>query len=39
MPVVAVASLLDVIDYLRGHPELERVLPAVNQYREDYGVV
>jgi len=38
MPVVAVASLLDLIDYLRGHPELEQVLPAVSRYREQYGV-
>jgi len=38
MPVVAVASLLDLIDYLRGHPELERILPAVSRYREQYGV-
>lgn len=38
MPVVAVASLADLIDYLRGHAELERVLPAVSRYRELYGV-
>jgi orotate phosphoribosyltransferase len=38
IPVVAVASLADLIDYLRGHPELERVLPAVSRYREQYGV-
>ncbi|HTY03894.1 MAG TPA: orotate phosphoribosyltransferase [Rhodocyclaceae bacterium] len=38
MPVVAVASLLDLIDFLRGHAELEQVLPAVNRYREQYGV-
>jgi orotate phosphoribosyltransferase len=38
MPVIAVASLLDLIDYLRGHPELEQVLPAVSRYREQYGV-
>jgi len=38
LPVVAVASLGDLIDYLRGHPELERVLPAVTHYREQYGV-
>jgi orotate phosphoribosyltransferase len=39
MPVIAVASLVDLIGYLRGQPELERVLPAVNDYREQYGVV
>jgi len=38
MPVVAVASLKDLIDFLQGHAELERVLPAVSQYREQYGV-
>jgi orotate phosphoribosyltransferase len=38
MPVIAVATLHDLIAYLRGHPELERVLPAVSQYREQYGV-
>jgi orotate phosphoribosyltransferase len=38
MPVISVASLLDLIGYLRGHPELEQVLPAVSRYREQYGV-
>ena len=38
IPVVAVASLTSLIEYLQGHPELERVLPAVKQYREQYGV-
>jgi orotate phosphoribosyltransferase len=38
MPVVAVATLVDLIDYLAGHPELEQVLPAVRRYREQYGV-
>jgi orotate phosphoribosyltransferase len=38
MPVIAVATLDDLITYLRGQPELERVLPAVGRYREDYGV-
>jgi orotate phosphoribosyltransferase len=38
MPVVSVASLADLIDYLRGHAELERMLPAVSRYRETYGV-
>jgi hypothetical protein len=36
--VVAVANLIDLISYLRGHPELEQVLPAVSRYREQYGV-
>jgi orotate phosphoribosyltransferase len=39
MPVIAVANLLDLIDYLHGQPALEQVLPAVNHYREQYGVV
>jgi orotate phosphoribosyltransferase len=38
MPVIAVATLQDLIAYLNGHPELERVLPAVSRYREQYGV-
>jgi len=38
MPVVAVATLADLIDYLRGQPELERMLPAISRYRDDYGV-
>ncbi len=38
VPVVAVASLVDLIGYLGGHPELEQVVPAVNRYRERYGV-
>jgi orotate phosphoribosyltransferase len=38
IPVVAVASLVDLIGYLGGHPELEQVLPAVSRYREQYGV-
>jgi orotate phosphoribosyltransferase len=39
LPVVAVATLADLIGYLTGHPELERNLAAVNRYREQYGVV
>jgi orotate phosphoribosyltransferase len=47
LPVVAVASLADLIGYLRreastlgvgGHAELERNLEAVTRYRENYGV-
>jgi orotate phosphoribosyltransferase len=38
IPVIAVATLLDLIDYLGGHPDLEQVLPAVRRYREQYGV-
>jgi orotate phosphoribosyltransferase len=39
MPVVAVAHLTDVIDYLAGQPALEQNLAAVRRYREAYGVV
>ncbi len=38
IPVIAVATLIDLIDYLAGNPALERVLPAVSRYREQYGV-
>ena len=38
LPVVAVARLADVIDYLAGQPALERNLAAVRRYRETYGV-
>ena len=39
MPVIAVARLTDVIDYLAGEPALEQNLAAVRRYRETYGVV
>ena len=39
IPVIAVATLADLIDYLSGHPDLERNLDAVRRYREAYGVV
>ena len=38
MPVVAVATLGDLIDFLAGHPDLAQNLSAVNRYREQYGV-
>ncbi|MDP3030894.1 MAG: orotate phosphoribosyltransferase [Rhodocyclaceae bacterium] len=38
MPVIAVARLTDVIDYLAGQPALEQNLVAVQRYRETYGV-
>ncbi|HQR03629.1 MAG: orotate phosphoribosyltransferase [Proteobacteria bacterium] len=38
MPVVAVATLDDLIAYLQGSPELERNLEAVIRYREHYGI-
>jgi orotate phosphoribosyltransferase len=38
IPVISVARLADLIDYLAGHPELERNLGAVRAYRARYGV-
>ena len=38
LPVIAVARLTDVIDYLAGQPALEQNLAAVRRYRETYGV-
>jgi orotate phosphoribosyltransferase len=38
IPVIAVATLADLIGYLSGHPELERNLQAVARYREQFGV-
>ncbi|MBA3033839.1 MAG: orotate phosphoribosyltransferase [Gammaproteobacteria bacterium] len=38
IPVVAVARLTDLIDYLADQPALEQNLVAVSRYRETYGV-
>jgi orotate phosphoribosyltransferase len=38
IPVISVASLTDLIDYLSGHPELESKLAAVRDYRLRYGI-
>jgi len=38
IPVISVASLTDLIDYLSGHPELENKLADVREYRVRYGV-
>ncbi len=38
VPVIAIASLTDLIDYLSGHPELESKLAAVRAYRARYGI-
>ena len=38
IPVLSVASLTDLIDYLAGHPELENKLAAVRAYRASYGI-
>ncbi|MGQ5521773.1 orotate phosphoribosyltransferase [Chitinimonas sp. PSY-7] len=39
IPVIAIANLTDLIDYLNGQPELERNLLEVRRYRAEYGVV
>ena len=38
MPVLAVATLADLIGFLGGHPALESNFGAVSRYRENYGV-
>jgi orotate phosphoribosyltransferase len=38
IPVISVASLTDLIDYLSGHPELDSNLAAVRDYRVRYGI-
>ncbi len=38
IPVIAVARLTDLINYLAGQPALEENLAAVRRYRETYGV-
>jgi orotate phosphoribosyltransferase len=38
IPVISVASLTDLIDYLSGHPELDSKLAAVRDYRVRYGI-
>ncbi|KAF0163766.1 MAG: orotate phosphoribosyltransferase [Rhodocyclaceae bacterium] len=38
IPVISVASLTDLIEYLSGHPELENKLAAVRDYRARYGI-
>jgi orotate phosphoribosyltransferase len=38
IPVVAVATLADLIGYLGDNPELQRNLAAVSAYRQQYGI-
>jgi orotate phosphoribosyltransferase len=38
LPVVAVAGLADLLDFLEGAAELAAHRPAVMAYRERYGV-
>ncbi len=38
MPVISIVSLQQVLEYLAQSDELKRYLPAVERYREDYGI-
>ena len=38
LPVISIAGLTDLINYLSGHPELESNLAAVRAYRSRYGI-
>lgn len=38
LPVIAIATLEDMLGYLAGSPELAEHLSAVNAYRKQYGV-
>jgi orotate phosphoribosyltransferase len=38
IPVLSVATLTDLIEYLSGHPDLENKLAAVRAYRSSYGI-
>ncbi|MDY0206110.1 MAG: orotate phosphoribosyltransferase [Pseudomonas sp.] len=38
MPVISIVSLQQVLEYLSQSAELKQYLPAVERYREDYGI-
>lgn len=38
MPVISIVSLQQVLEYLADDDELKQYLPAVERYREDYGI-
>ena len=38
MPVISIVSLQQVLEYLAESAELKQYLPAVERYREDYGI-
>jgi orotate phosphoribosyltransferase len=38
LPVLSIARLTDVIDYLADRPELMQFLAAVQDYRSRYGI-
>lgn len=38
MPVISIVSLQQVLEYLADDVELKQFLPAVERYREDYGI-
>ena len=38
MPVISIVSLQQVLEYLAQNAELKQYLPAVERYREEYGI-
>lgn len=38
IPVIAIANLADLLDFLKDNTELASYRPAVAAYREQYGV-
>jgi orotate phosphoribosyltransferase len=38
IPVIAIANLADLLDFLKGNADLASHRPAVAAYREQYGV-
>lgn len=38
MPVVSIVSLTQVLEYLADNAELKQHLPAVQAYRDQYGI-
>ena len=38
IPVIAIATLDDLLEYLQGNQEAGQYLKAVQSYREQYGV-
>lgn len=38
MPVVSIVALEQVLEFLAGDAQLKQFLPAVERYREDYGI-
>jgi orotate phosphoribosyltransferase len=38
IPVISIATLDDLVSYLKSHPGFARDLEAVDKYRQQYGV-